>query len=82
MQGIFLNFLTTCARKLVDDSETSSFYLTYRETIWLFYLVFELFRFWGNAMLLLHLFKLPHNDTERNQVPTLLWLHDNIVPVF
>ena len=22
-------------------------------------------------MLLLHLFKLPHNDTERNQVPTL-----------
>ena len=28
----------------------------------------------GNAMLLLHLFKLPHNDTEQNQVPTLLWL--------
>ena len=30
-------------------------------------------------MSLLHLFKLPHNDTERNQVPTLLWLHDNIL---
>ena len=33
-------------------------------------------------MLLVHLFKLPHNDTKRYQVPTLLWLHDNIVPVF
>ena len=33
-------------------------------------------------MLLLHLFKLPHNDTQRNQVLTLLWLRDNIVPVF
>ena len=28
------------------------------------------------------IFKLPHNVTERNEVPTLLWLHDNIVPVF
>ena len=36
----------------------------------------------GGAMLLFRLFKLPHNDTERNEVPTLLWLHDNIVPVF
>ena len=33
-------------------------------------------------MLLLHLFKLPHNGTERNQVLTLLWLPDNKVPVF
>ena len=31
-------------------------------------------------MLLFYLFKLPHDDTERNQVPTLLWLHDYIVP--
>ena len=30
-------------------------------------------------MLLLHLFKLPHDDTEQNQMPTLLWLHDNII---
>ena len=29
----------------------------------------------GGAMLSLHLFKLPHNDTEQNQVPTLLWLY-------
>ena len=36
----------------------------------------------GDAMLLLHLFKLPDNDTEQNQVPRLLWLHDNIIPVF
>ena len=36
----------------------------------------------GDAMLLLRLFKLPHNDTKRNQIPTLLRLHDNIVPVF
>ena len=36
----------------------------------------------GNVMLLHHLFKLPHNDTERNQVPTLLRFHDNMVPVF
>ena len=43
----------------------------------------------GGAMLLLggciivrYLFKLPYNDAERNQVPTLLWLHDNIIPVF
>ena len=39
-------------------------------------------RFRGDAMLLLHLFKLPHNDTKRYQLPTILWLHDNIVPVF
>ena len=32
-------------------------------------------------MSLLHLFKLPHNDAEQNQVPILLWLHDNILPV-
>ena len=32
----------------------------------------------GDAMLLLHLFKLLHHDTERNQVPTLLGLHGNI----
>ena len=39
----------------------------------------------GGAMLLLHLFKLPHYDTERNQVPTLLWYQYskyNVVPVF
>ena len=36
----------------------------------------------GDAMLLLNLFKLLHNDTKQNQVPTLLWLHDNILPVF
>ena len=29
----------------------------------------------GDAMLSLHLFKLPHNETERNLVPTLLWLY-------
>ena len=37
-----------------------------------------------DAILLLHLFKLTHNthnDIERNQVPTLVWLHDNKVPV-
>ena len=33
-------------------------------------------------MSLLHLFKLPHNDAKRNHSPTLLWLHDNIIPVF
>ena len=33
-------------------------------------------------MSLLHLFKLPHNDAEQNHVPILLWLHDNILPVF
>ena len=33
-------------------------------------------------MSLVHPFKLPHNDAEQNQVPTLLWLHDNILPVF
>ena len=49
-------------------------------------LVIELkVRFWGGCNVItasLHLFKLPHYDTERNQVRTLLWLHDNMVPVF
>ena len=35
-----------------------------------------------DAMSLLHLFKLPHNDAEQNQVLTLFWLHDNTLPVF
>ena len=45
--GNFSISLTAYARKLLDssnDSKTSSFYLTYRGTIWLLRLVFELLR--------------------------------------
>ena len=36
----------------------------------------------GDAMSLLYLFKLLHNDAKQNQISILLWLHDNILLVF